>query len=178
MSKFQILILFAHPNQYKSKVNIPIVEALSSLGNTTIVDLYGEYPKFQIDIEKEQERLREHDVICFQFPIQWYSTPALLKQWQDDVLEFGFAYGDGEHALKGKKFLVSFTAAGPEEAYGQNGYNRFKINELLQPLEQTAVFCHMNYLEPTGLYDAHTAKESGALVEYIAKVKELFSSIS
>ena len=53
----------------------------------TAIDLYAEYPDYNISIEREQQRLVEHDVIIFQFPIYWYSTPALLKEWQDLVPE-------------------------------------------------------------------------------------------
>ena len=83
----KILILFAHPAQEKSEVNVPLIEAAQKLDHVTVVDLYGEYPKFRINIEREQQRLIEHDVIVFKFPFYWYSTPAILKEWQDLVLE-------------------------------------------------------------------------------------------
>lgn len=50
----------------------------------------------------EQEALKKADVIVWQFPIYWYSAPAKMKQWIDDVLAYGFAYGSGGNALKGK----------------------------------------------------------------------------
>ena len=56
-------------------------------------DLYEAYPDFLIDVEAEQALLLEHDVIVFQHPVYWYSSPAILKEWQDLVLEHGFAYG-------------------------------------------------------------------------------------
>ena len=49
----------------------------------TFVDLYAEYPRFEIDVDREQARLLAHDVIVFQNPLFWYSTPAILKEWQD-----------------------------------------------------------------------------------------------
>ena len=72
----------------------------------------------------------------------WYSTPALLKEWQDVVLTSGFAYSFSdsldEYKLKGKKLLLSVTAAGPWDAYQPNGKNRFTVEELLRPLNQSA----------------------------------------
>jgi hypothetical protein len=60
-----------------------------------ISDLYEEYPDFYINVKREQQLLIEHDIIVFQHPFYWYSSPAILKQWEDLVLEFGFAYGPG-----------------------------------------------------------------------------------
>ena len=41
-------------------------------------------------------------MIVFQHPVYWYSSPAILKEYQDLVLEYGFAYGHDGHALDGK----------------------------------------------------------------------------
>ena len=66
-------------------------------------DLYELYPDFYIDVAAEQEALGRSDVIVLQHPFYWYSTPAMLKEWQDLVLEHGFAYGcRAETALRGQ----------------------------------------------------------------------------
>ncbi|MCV5371612.1 NAD(P)H-dependent oxidoreductase, partial [Escherichia coli] len=93
MTNKKVLILFAHPSQHRSEVNTPLFKEAQKIEGVTCVDLYGEYPRFNINIDREQQRLREHDVVIFQFPLYWYSTPAILKEWQDLVLEYGFAYG-------------------------------------------------------------------------------------
>lgn len=144
----KILVIFAHPNIGKSRANKKIIEAISDLGNVTIHDLYKEYPDFEIDVKREQKLLVESDLIVFQFPFYWYSSPALLKEWQDKVLEHGFAYGSTGKALHGKYFLVSVTIGGPQEAYIAGGWNNFSINEFLKPFQQTANLCGMNYLSP------------------------------
>jgi len=125
----------------------------------TVVDLYGEYPLLQIDIDREQQRLVDHDIIVFMFPMYWYSTPSLLKEWQDLVLEYGFAYGEGGTALQDKILLCSLTAGGPETAYCSQGYNQFTLRELLQPLQQTATLCGMRFLAPFVLFSSRTALE-------------------
>jgi putative NADPH-quinone reductase len=81
-----VLILFAHPSQNRSEVNIPLYEASQDIDGVTLIDLYREYPHYQINIDVEQQRLRAHDCIVMMFPMYWYSTPALLKEWQDLVL--------------------------------------------------------------------------------------------
>ncbi len=162
----RVLILFAHPSLDRSEVNRPLAEAAADVDGVTLVDLYARYPRGEIDVEREQAALRGHDVICFQHPLYWYSTPALLKEWQDLVLEHGFAYGSGADALHGKCFFCALTAGGPEATYCAAGYNHFSIRELLRPLEQTAMLCGMIYLPPFALFSARTAVEDGRLARH------------
>jgi len=115
----------------------------SGVDGVTFADRYAQYPKLDIDIDVEQDRLLKHDVIIFQFPIHWYSTPSILKEWQDLVLEYGFAYGHTGDKLAGKVFLPVITAGGPDHAYTEQGSNHFRLRALLSPLEQTANLCRM-----------------------------------
>ncbi|TKB56642.1 NAD(P)H-dependent oxidoreductase [Ferrimonas aestuarii] len=159
----KILLLYAHPSPSRSEVNQPLFQVAKQLPFVTAVDLYHEYPKLDIDIEREQQRLLDHDLIIFQFPFFWYSTPAILKEWQDLVLEYGFAYGSEGNALHGKRFMCAITTGGSEKAYRADGYNHFTIKELLQPLEQTANITGMKYLPPFALFGSRTAVEEGRL---------------
>lgn len=163
----RILVLLAHPSIGRSEVNRPMADVIRDLNGITLVDLYAEYPNFQIDIDREQQRLLTHDVIVFQHPLYWYSTPAILKEWQDLVLEHGFAYGSGGTALQGKIFFNALTAGGLEAAYQTEGYNHFSIRELLHPLEQTALLCGMTYLPPFALFGARTAVEEGRIHQHV-----------
>lgn len=171
-----VLILFAHPAMHKSRVNRAMVDAVSKLDGVTFHDLYEAYPDLHIAVEKEQELLLSHDVIVFQHPMFWYSSPAILKEWQDLVLEWGFAYGEGGDALRGKKMLTAITTGGPAEAYQRGGSNHFTIRELLVPFEQTARLCGMDYLEPfaiqgvSRLSDAELASE---VARYRAQIESL-----
>ena len=163
----RILCLFAHPSLERSEANQPLVAATARVEGVTLVDLYAEYPTSEIDVDREQARLRAHDVICFMHPLYWYSTPSILKEWQDLVLEHGFAYGAGGTALHGKLFFNALTAGGPEPAYCAAGYNHFTIRELLCPMEQMARLCGMLYLPPFALFSARTAVEEGRLASHI-----------
>ncbi|MDH3388367.1 MAG: NAD(P)H-dependent oxidoreductase [Gammaproteobacteria bacterium] len=162
-----ILILFAHPSQHRSEVNLPLLRASCNVDGVTVVDLYAEYPDYSIDIDREQQRLRENDVIVFMFPLYWYSTPAILKEWQDLVLEYGFAYGHGGTALRGKRLLCAVTAGGTEDAYKTSGFNHYSIRELLRPIEQTANLCGLIYLPPYALFGARTALEDGRVHAHV-----------
>lgn len=164
----RILVLFAHPSLDRSEVNRPMAEAVRDLDGITLVDLYAEYADFQIDIDREQQRLLEHDVIVFQHPLYWYSTPAILKEWQDLVLEYGFAYGSNGTALHGKIFFNALTAGGVEAAYKAEGYNHFTIRELLHPLEQMVLLCGMTYLPAFALFGTRTAVEEGRASQHVS----------
>jgi glutathione-regulated potassium-efflux system ancillary protein KefG len=72
----------------------------------------------------------------------------MLKEWQDLVLEHGWAYGREGKALQGKLLLSAISTGGEEEAYQKKGYNRFTMGELLAPIQQTAALCGMDYLPP------------------------------
>jgi len=143
-----ILVLFAHPVLERSRVNRRLVEAVSDLEGVDVHDLYEQYPTLEIDVPREQELLLAHDVIVFQHPFYWYSCPAILKEWQDLVLEHGWAYGEHGHALDGKITFNVVTTGGPKTAYREGGSNRFTMRQLLAPWDQTAHLCRMRFLAP------------------------------
>ncbi|MEL7290403.1 MAG: NAD(P)H-dependent oxidoreductase [Pseudomonadota bacterium] len=177
MESSKVLVLYAHPSPHRSEVNKQLFRAAKQIDEVTVVDLYHEYPTYHIDIDKEQQRLREHDVIIFQFPLYWYSTPAILKEWQDLVLEYGFAYGHDANALHGKLFFCSLSAGGKADAYQSDGYNHFTIRQLLYPLEQMASLTGMTYLAPFALFGARTAKEDGRIQLHVEKWRRLLRAL-
>lgn len=173
----RVLVLFAHPALDRSEANRPLVEATAGLEGVTLVDLYAEYPTFDINVDREQARLLSHEVICFMHPLYWYSTPAILKEWQDLVLEHGFAYGIDGHALRGKVFFNALTAGGPAAAYSASGYNHFTIREVLCPLEQMARLSGMIFLPPFALFGARTAVEEGRVPRHVADWRRLLAAL-
>lgn len=177
MPNNKVLVLYAHPSSHRSEVNQHLFTAAQSIDGVTVVDLYEEYPTYHINIDKEQQRLVEHDTIIFQFPLYWYSTPAILKEWQDLVLEYGFAYGSDGTALHGKNFFCSLSAGGKADAYQTDGYNHYTIRELLHPLEQMATLTGMRYLAPFALFGARTAQEDGRVNTHVNHWKKLLQAL-
>lgn len=118
--------------------------------------MYQAYPDMDIDIEYEQNLLEKHDVIIFQHPFFWYSTPSILKEWQDMVLQHSWAYGSIGNALKDKLFLVVTSTGGSREAYSPSGHNRFTIKQLLAPIEQMVTLCKMTFLPPYVIHGTHS----------------------
>ncbi len=150
-----VLILFAHPALEKSRVNKRLIRAVENIDNITLHDLYEEYPDFDVDIKREQQLLIEHDLIILHHPFYWYSTPALLKQWEDLVLEHGWAYGSKGNALVGKKLMQVITTGGSARAYEKDSLNKHTVHEFLVPIEQSFKLCGMICLPPFLIQGTH-----------------------
>ncbi|MEM9302574.1 MAG: NAD(P)H-dependent oxidoreductase [Pseudomonadota bacterium] len=171
------LVYYAHPGHRHSHVNRVMAKAASAVIGISFVDLYAEYPRFDIDTDKEQQRLLEHDIILFQFPLFWYSTPSLVKEWEDLVLEHGFAYGAGGDRLAGKRLMLAITAAGPSDAYTERGYQHYPIRTFLTPLEQTARLCHMDFSAPYVLFGSLRAPAEGEVEPHVAGYVQLLEAL-
>ncbi|MEM1360366.1 MAG: NAD(P)H-dependent oxidoreductase [Pseudomonadota bacterium] len=173
----RVLVYYAHPGERFSKVNTALYSVARDVDGIQTLDLYRAYPRFNIDIDAEQQRLRDHDVIVFQHPLFWYSTPSLVKEWQDLVLEHGFAYGTGGDALQGKYLMQALSAAGPEDAYSTSGYQHFELRQFLTPMEQTARLCGMHYLAPYAMYGALYAVEEDRLEPHLQGYQRLLEAL-
>jgi len=167
----KILILFAHPRFEKSKTNRELLKNIERQ-NVTLNDLYEQYPDFNIDVDREKELLLNHQIIIWHHPFYMYSSPALLKQWIDLVLEYGWAHGQGGNFLKDKIIFNAITTGGTREVYSPGGYNRFTIREFLVPFEQTANLCKMIYLPPFAVQGTHllTAEERNHHVKFYSSL--------
>ncbi len=148
------LLVLAHPALHRSRANAALLEAAQARPEITIHDLYQNYADFLIDVEAEQQRLLDHQLIILQFPMYWYSAPALLKEWLDMVWLHGFAYGRLGTRLRGKTMLAAVTAGGDAGAYRPGGINRFTMAEFLRPLEATAHLCGLTWAEPFIVHDS------------------------
>jgi NAD(P)H dehydrogenase (quinone) len=83
---------------------------------------------FTEDIKTEMEKIEWADLIIFNFPLWWFSLPAILKGYVDRVFAMGFAYGGGRGVydngvFKGKKGMLTITTGGPAQTYSANGRN-------------------------------------------------------
>lgn len=161
----RMLILVAHPRPSESIIQRAMLKAIQPLDGITIRDLYADYPNFDIDVEREQRDLLAHELIVFQHPVYWYSSPAILKEWQDLVLEQGWAYGEGGDRLHGKFLLQAVSTGGPPEFYNANGRNRFDLRELFAPFNQTAHLCGMAWMEPFILFAGRKRSEADVFAE-------------
>lgn len=145
----KVEIILAHPNMEESVINKALINEAKNLENVVVNDLYKKYRDFQIDVEAEQKLLLENDVIIFQFPFYWFSSPAIIKEWFDTVLTENFAYGDNGK-LKGKTFVVATSAGGSEAQYQE-----ISVGEFLNPFKGTAFYTQMEYRDPFIVYETY-----------------------
>ena len=103
------------------------------------------------DIAREQEKLLWADALILQFPLWWFTMPAILKGWVERVYAYGFAYGVGEHSdarwgerygegkMKGKRAMLLVTTGGWDSHYSPRGING-PIDDLLFPIQHGVLF--------------------------------------
>jgi glutathione-regulated potassium-efflux system ancillary protein KefF len=160
-----ILVLAAHPQLEHSRVTRRLMERAARVqpdapGRTEVRDLYALYPDYLIDTAAEQAALTTAKLVVWLHPIHWYSMPPLMKLWLDEVLAFGWAYGPGGTALRGKDLWLVASTGGPEDSYHPAGYNRYFFENFLHPYEQTAALAGLRWLPPLVLHGAHRVGEA------------------
>ena len=148
MKKNKILILFAHPLYEKSRVNQIVNKYIPDSEYITFNDLYEEYPDFEIDTNREQDLILNHDIIIWQHPLYWYSCPALLKQWMDMVLHFESDNDLDIHQLKGKVVFQVMSIGQQSYSYLDSQPDNHAVLDYLLPFQKTVEFSNMKYLPP------------------------------
>lgn len=172
------LVIISHPEITESGSQQYLLSSIPEHTDITVHHLESLYPDFNIDVKKEQELLNEHDRIIFQFPFYWYSTPALLKKWQDDVLTDGFAYGKRGKALVEKEFGLVVGIGVKKEEYQPGGREGFSIDELTKPFQAMALKTGMTFLKTFPIYQFSylTEEQKMALLiryqQYLTREKE------
>jgi NAD(P)H dehydrogenase (quinone) len=112
----------ADKNDFSELSNLNYFKYQAEQTNAATKGLFAE------DIKKEMDKLLWADLIIFNFPLWWFSVPAILKGWVDRVFAMGFAYGGGKGVydtgvFKGKKGMLCITTGGPEATYLPDGRN-------------------------------------------------------
>lgn len=186
------LWVWAHP--HTSSLNGRLREAgigtLREAGWTVDeVDLYREgfdpllVETGEDDVRRHQERLRAADLVVMQFPLWWYSVPAILKGWIDRVFESGFAYDVpdpetgkplkyGKGGLVGKRALTLVTAGDRADSLGPRGISGH-IDDVLWPLlHGTFWYTGMDPLRPHLITDTGDIDDQGlARIEHDLAVR-------
>lgn len=82
---------------------------------------------FSPDLDAEMRKVEWCDLMIWQFPLWWFSVPAIMKGWYDRVFAMGRFYGYGNiyetGVLKGKRAMLSLTTGGLQEHYTAEGFN-------------------------------------------------------
>ncbi|XP_074141091.1 ribosyldihydronicotinamide dehydrogenase [quinone]-like [Sminthopsis crassicaudata] len=115
------------------------------------------------DVVEEQKKVQEADLVIFQFPLYWYSVPAIMKGWIDRVLCQGFAFEPPKYfdkgLLKNKLVILSFTTAGTAEMYFKSDIGG-DIRYILWPIQHGVFhFCGFKILAPQISFAPNHASE-------------------
>lgn len=173
----RILILYAHPAPHKSLSNRHLIGAAEGIDGVTVRHLYELYPDFLIDVRKEQELLEQHDMVVFQHPFYWYSSPSIVKEWQDLVLECGWAYGEGATALRGKRWMQAVTSGGGADVYCPTGRNCHTVRDFLLPFERTAMLCGMSFYPPFVVHGTGSLKSKEDVAPHAQTYRKLLEAL-
>lgn len=171
--KMKILVNVFHPDLDSSSINATWVETLRKSEDVTLNLEYSNYPNWELNIEREQQLMSEHQLIIFQFPLMWYSVPPLMKKWIDEVLAHGWAYGTDGDRLKGKLGTVAVSTGCSAESYEIGNENSFPMNEFLKPLQATFKYTQMKYATPfifNNAWEASQREIDQSAEDYLAHI--------
>ncbi|WP_424944698.1 NAD(P)H-dependent oxidoreductase [Aliiroseovarius crassostreae] len=104
------------------------------------------------DIQRELDKLMECDLLVLNFPIYWFSVPAIMKGWFDRVIVSGLCYGGvrfyDRGGLRGKRVYTAATLGGQPHMFGENAVHG-PMNTMLSPLLRgTLGYTGMEVLDP------------------------------
>jgi glutathione-regulated potassium-efflux system ancillary protein KefF len=148
-----ILVVLAHPYPDRSTANRTLLGGIEDLRWVEVRSLYDLYP------------------------IYWYNVPALLKLWFEKVLTFGWAWGPGVGALRGKGCLWVVTTGGDDDDYQPEGLHGHHFDAFAPGVLQTARFCGMEWLDPIVVHDAREL-DGDSLAAWAATYRERLIELS
>ena len=152
MSSPSTLVLVSHPSVGASKTHSAIVDEFNRMPNLTVryIDgVLGDAKAF--DVAAEHKVIEAHDTIVLQFPWYWYSAPAVMKKYLDEILTPGWAF-EGRFSLEGKKLQLLVTTGGAEVTYNADSDHGFTMDELVTPFKAIARYTKMVWVDPVIIY--------------------------
>ncbi len=132
------------------------------------------------DIRAELDKLVAADLLILNFPVYWFSMPAILKGWIDRVFVSGLCYGGrrifDQGGLVGKRALVGLTIGGRETMFGPEGIHG-PLDQLLRPiLKGTLGYVGYDVHEPfVGWHVPYVSDEArrAILADYVQCLRDL-----
>lgn len=167
----KILLLVAHPDISASKANAALLDAVKDLPHVKIMHLYEE----EFCRDTYLEAFTSADILLFQFPMYYGSSPSLLKRWSDEIFITFFdspGYAD-------KSLMVATTVGAPASAFTPEGINLYPVHTLLSPFHLQANFSGMRWLPEFVVYGVDDPKEGAAHISEGAQAyRRLLSSLA
>jgi len=114
---------------------------------------------FAPDIQSEIDKLLWCDTLVLQFPLWWFSVPAIMKGWIDRVFVNGVAYGKGRRmdsgGLKGRRAMLAVTTGCYEDMVADGGLlGALEVN-LWHLNSGTLAYTGMQVLPPFTAWSIH-----------------------
>ena len=162
------LLIISHPEISESASQQFFLNAITPTDDITIHHLDACYATSPIDVERELDLLNTHDRIIFQFPLYWYSAPALLKEWQDLVFSAKGIWTPGGTLLAGKEFGIVLAVGVNATAYQAGGREGVTIDELMRPYQAVARHMGMTYLPTFATHQFSYLSEKAKLTLLVA----------
>lgn len=155
------LVIISHPDIAGSQSQQYLLGAAAHQENITVRHLETIYPDGKINVAEEQSLIEQHQRIIFQFPMYWYSSPAMLKHWQDEVLDESLF-----NVWRGKEFGLVVLAGIHKREFRAGGREKMTMDELLRPFEAIANKFGWNYLPVLSIhqFNYQTEVEKKALL--------------
>ena len=80
---------------------------------------------FTAEVQAELDKLLAADLLILQYPMWWFSMPAIMKGWIDRVFACGVAYEHGRTwgngVFKGRRAMLCMTVSAPRDAFLPDG---------------------------------------------------------
>lgn len=185
-SKTKNLFICGHPKPDESRFQNLLMSRLAEQ-EVDCVKICDHHEYGMLDINAKQDMLIHADRIIFSFPFYWYSYPAVMKQWIEDLFTPGFAYARGGDKLNGKEFIVFTTLGAPEDAYRCTGFHHYTLEEFLRPIEQIVRYVGGIYLPPYVIYrslflseaeiDDHVNKAAAYLLRRFPTKRQMYADM-
>lgn len=132
------------------------------------------------DVQAEQQKVADADLIILHFPIWWFSAPAILKGWFDRVFARGFAYSRGKKYSRGhflgKRAMLCVTTGTAGTLYEPNGIDG-DLHHVLWPIQNGLLaYCGFTVLPPFAAFAPGVMSEEerrGTLATYAERLAQL-----
>ncbi|MCD2255727.1 NAD(P)H-dependent oxidoreductase [Agrilactobacillus fermenti] len=140
------LVVIAHPDYDNSGTQAFLQASAQSLSQVTWHILDQVYPDLHMDIIAERQLIQQADQIIFQFPLYWYSAPASLYAWLDQVLQT--KHEETLPDFSGKILGLVVSTGTDQKQFAAGRQEQFTLSEYLRPFEGIARKVNLQYRAP------------------------------
>ncbi|MCU1792594.1 NAD(P)H-dependent oxidoreductase [Pectobacterium polaris] len=165
------LVIVSHPYASQSRVIKMLQQTVEARNDTVVRNLESLYDNTisEFDVVAEQAANEDADRIVFMYPTHWFNLTPNLKAYLNEVWTYGWAFGPGGEALKGKEMLVVTTAGASEHLYSHDGLIDGTMDDVLTPMKASARYVGMKYVEPLAFFEV-TQADKETLLDFQTKL--------